>query len=140
MTRLPTIPAWCSISSLLASRLVRFAMAGGASTFAYGIFSFVAMVVFSVAPITSHIVSFVVAVPASYIFQRRFTFRYDGEAWAAFWRFSVTAAVGFLFSTAGVLLANRMGAPSFAGTIWTMGIVPMCSYMMMALWVFVDRR
>lgn len=120
-------------------KLLRFGLVGGAATLLYGLFAVALQELFAPPVLLGHALAYHLAIPASYLGQRSFTFRYRGSDRRALKRFLVTAAVAFAISTAAVYGVEAwLGWPYLAGTLITMLVVPLVSFATMLLWVFFE--
>lgn len=121
-------------------RLVRFAIAGGASTALYGIFAFTLSMAIHTKFIYIHALSFALAIPFSYMLQKKFTFRHNGSHKKTAWRFLITTGAAFLItSVTSFFLVDVWYMPEWLGIVIVMLIVPIISFITMSCWVFVNR-
>lgn len=121
-------------------RLVRFAIAGGTSTALYGIFAFILSSAIDTKFLYIHALSFALAIPFSYMLQKKFTFRHNGAHKQTAWRFLITTGAAFLITSAtSFFLVDVWHMAEWMGIVIVMFIVPVISFITMSCWVFVNR-
>jgi putative flippase GtrA len=124
-----------------AFKLLRFGVVGGSATLLYGIFVLALHAMLPLPPLAEHSAAYALAVPVSYLGQRTFTFRYRGPEFRAMRRFLLTVVLAYVVSTVAVYLCGAiLGLPFYYGTVVTMGIVPVISFLTMLLWVFIEPK
>ena len=122
-------------------KLVRFGLVGGGATLIYGALAVALQELFAPPVLLGHAVAYMLAIPASYLGQRSFTFRYRGPERPAIARFLIAASVAFAISAAAVYAGEAwFGWPYLAGIAITMIVVPLVSFATMLLWVFFEPR
>jgi len=122
-----------------ALKLVRFALVGGSTTLLYAIFAIGIHEILGSPVLLGHAIAFLLAVPLSYLGQRRFTFLYKGRQLLALKRFLVTSGFAFAVSTGAVYLSNEiLNWHYLVATGITVLVVPLVTFVTMLLWVFVE--
>jgi putative flippase GtrA len=124
-------------------RLMRFGIIGAAAA-AIHYLTVVALVELAgVAPLHANIGAFAVAFWCSYFGHRHWTFadRRGGNAVAAFFKFLVTALLGFLLNQwLFYLLLTYLRLPYFISLAIVMVIVATSTYLLSRLWAFRTER
>lgn len=120
-------------------RLLRFALVGGAATLIYGMLSVLLARGFGLPAMSAHLLAYLLVIPLSFIGQNRITFGYTGDHGKAFGRFVITSLFALTLSTCAVWGLQSRGYADLYGTLATMIIVPVISYLMLVFWVFVER-
>ena len=91
-------------------------------------------------PVAASTVSFIVWTPVSYAVHRDFTFRFDGQAWAAAAKFAVTFVIRLLASAYVVHVATAQFELHYlAGVLLNWIVLPLINYLALSLWVFRPR-
>ncbi|MGB3024328.1 GtrA family protein [Paradevosia shaoguanensis] len=128
------------ITRLVPKRLrqvVRFGLAGGASTLFYMIVATILVAVGHVQPVPASIAAYLLSLGVSYGLQSRFTFRQSGKSAAQAARFLVTALVGLALSYGLVYLASDvLHLWPVVGNVAVCILIPVANYFVFKLWVF----
>lgn len=123
------------------AKLLRFGLVGGASTFLYGLFTWLLAAVAAVPPLTATTLGYLLVIPANFVLQRFFTFRSTGKPKREAPRFVLVHAVNLAASIAGMhVVTNVLDADYRLGILLTMAMVPAATFIAMHLWVFPDGR
>ena len=123
-------------------KIVRYLVAGIAVSIGYTL-TVVCLVEFVGwgSPSLANLSSFLLWTPVSYIVHRDFTFRFDGEMRASAVKFLVTFLIKLVATVIVVVVAMRFfGAHYIFGVLANWIVVPLVTYAVLNLWVFVDRR
>jgi putative flippase GtrA len=92
-------------------------------------------------PVKANLVAYVLGGIASYLLNRRCSFRSERPHAEAVWRFGVVAGFGFLLT--GVftyLFQKRLGVPYLLAAVMTSAVVLFWSFVVNRLWTFSDAR
>lgn len=127
-------------SNILIKKLLRFGFSGGIGTLLYGLLAISMSYLSQLDAMAVHVLAYALCVPVSYLLQRNFTFRYEGQHRVAILKFITAAVLAFCVSTLLVQLIKDSGYPEYLGTLIVMVIVPVSSYLTMQLWVFTETR
>jgi putative flippase GtrA len=130
------IRALFSRDSMIA-KLFRFGLAGGLSTLFYGVCAWCFVYLISLPPVVASIIGYLLAIPVSFILQRKFAFRSLGNARAELPRFLLVQATNLVASTATMhAVVNLFHANPTIGVLITMIVIPLLSFITMHFWVF----
>ena len=119
------------------AKAARFALVGGISTLAYGVFTLGAVQRLALSPLVATIFGYLLAIPLNYLLQRLFTFRSTTAMRHELPRFLVVHGLNMAGSFAIMLLVVEvMHADYRWGVIATMTAVPVLVFVAMDAWVF----
>lgn len=122
------------------TRLLRFALVGLVVTVSYVAVAWCTVRFAGVAPVPASMLAWGAVMFVSYVGQKYFTFRSDGAHRVELPRFVVTAALAFVVSTGSMAGATRSGLPYEAGIALAAVVIPLCSFVVMSLWVFTPAQ
>jgi len=121
-------------------RLVRFSMAGAATTLFY--FAIVNALVLAVgtAPVAASVIGYLTAIAMAYGLQSRFTFRTDSDSGDQITRFLITSFAGLAFSYGVmVVVSGLLHWHYLIGTLAVCMLIPVGNYLVFSIWVFRHR-
>lgn len=119
------------------AKVARFALVGGISTVAYGIFTMVSIQQLALSPMIATIMGYLIAIPLNYLLQRLFTFRSKTAMKRELPRFLVVHSLNMAGSFAIMLvIVKAMHADYRWGIATTMVVVPILVFLAMDTWVF----
>lgn len=117
--------------------VLRFSAVGLAASFVYFIVSNTMIIWTDIHPALSSLAAYVMGMFVSFIGQSRFTFRVEQASRKHKSRFVVLSLLGLAISYGSVfVVVEHLGQSPVWGTILTVVLVPVASYVLMKLWVF----
>ncbi len=127
------------ISVGTASRIVRFALVGGTASVIYAMVTWLLVNSFSMTPTSASIISYMFAIPVSFLGQKYFTFRADGNVKIEFGLFTIGHVVGLVLSTVIMAVTQLYAVDIKLGILCVMIAVPIASYLFVNFLVFPMR-
>lgn len=125
--------------SAVAGRFLRFVIVGGLSSLLYVVFVIFFVEVASLSDLTSVIVAYLCATPLNYIMHRKVTFRSRGQVRRELPRFLFIHTCNIGLSLGGMQAATTLlGFPYWVGAFSAAVIIPISSFILMQIWVFVE--
>lgn len=122
------------------ARLLRFVVAGGASTALYGLFSWGLVALAGAPALTATVVGYLLVLPVNFLVQKTFAFRSTAPVAVEVPRFVLIHGANIAVSALGTyVLVNRLHADYRLGIALTMALVPVATFFAMHLWVFSTR-
>lgn len=119
------------------AKLFRFGLAGGLSTLFYGVCAWCLVYLVAQPPVVASIIAYLLAIPVSFVLQRRFAFRSLGNVRAELPRFLLVQGTNLVASTGTMhAIVNVFHANPTIGVLITMMVIPLLSFVMLHLWVF----
>lgn len=121
----------------LLTKLMRFGVAGVASSFFYAICTWLLAGPFNVPAVYASAMGYAMAVPLSFFLQRNFSFRSNGSKRAQAPRFLLVHGLNILVSVIVMhVLVSRLHMDYSVGIALTMVLIPLLSFLAMNTWVF----
>ncbi len=121
----------------LTGRIGRFGIVGLLSTGLYFVFYLLLLALAPLAPPLASVTAYVLVVPLNFVAQRSFTFRSSGAIGGELYRYLAVTAIGLATSFCAVwVTSNWLALPAFVGGLATMALVPVVTFVLMELWVF----
>lgn len=121
----------------LAGMLSRFSVVGIGATLTYLLVSNLLISLDAVPAAVASLLAYLAGMLVSYLGQSRLTFRVDRHPPAQLARFCVLSIAGIAISYATVAIAEHgLGVAPFWGTVATVVLVPLLSFVLMRAWVF----
>jgi putative flippase GtrA len=125
----------------LAAKLLRFAVTGAISGFAFGAVTLAALKFLGIAPTAATVIGYIAVLPLSFIGHRRLTFRSAGKITPEFRRFCLSFVAGLLASVLAMHAATIwLGLAPFYGIALSILVVPVITFLIMNSWVFRDQN
>lgn len=121
----------------LLAKLLRFGVAGVASSVFYAICTWLFAGPFEIPAVYASAMGYAMAVPLSFFLQRNFSFRSNGSKRAQAPRFLLVHGLNILVSVIVMhVLVSRLHMDYRAGIALTMVLIPLLSFLAMNTWVF----
>lgn len=121
----------------LAQKFVRFALVGGLSTLAYGLFAWMAVEHLRLPPLIATIAAYGLVIPLNFLLQRSFAFGSEGAISREVPRFLLVHGFNMAASLATMwVVVDRCGLDYRWGIAATMAIVPGLVFIALNGWVF----
>ena len=128
---------WSWFNKSLLLKFLRFCIIGSIASLAYAFFAISIYLWTGLPTIVSHVIGFSLAIPISYIGQKRFTFHYRSADTFALYRFLFISIVSFSTSTVAFYIINTVLELHYLFSVFaTVCIVPAVSFLVMLFWVF----
>lgn len=126
-----------SAGLLDARRLLRYAVAGGASALTHLGTTALLVETAAVRPVVASTIGFVASIVVSYLLQRRWVFRSQVSNRAAAPRFLTVTAIGFLLNASIVFLGTEVFEVHYAPVqLVALVAIPVSNYLLNSLWTF----
>jgi putative flippase GtrA len=122
------------------AKLLRFALAGAASTFLYFLLATLAVRQIGISPVAASCLAYLICIITSYLLQSRFTFRARNDSTKQIAKFVSVSVVGLAAATLVMQWAvNVQGLPYWIGAAFVSLVIPIINFITFSIWVFVDR-
>lgn len=124
---------------LLTGRFIRFVIVGGLSSLLYVLIVIFMVEVAALSDSVAVVVAYLCATPLNYVLHRKVTFRSQGQVRKEIPRFLFIHGCNILLSLGGMEAATAyLGFPYWVGALSAAVIIPISSFILMQIWVFVE--
>lgn len=123
------------------AKLLRFALVGGLSTLAYGLFTWSLVERGGFTPLAATLLGYLLCIPLNFLLHRGFTFRSEDAVQRQAPRYLLVHGGNILASLAAMYLATDVLRVDYRwGVLATMTLVPVLMFLMLDSWVFRKQR
>ncbi len=117
-------------------KVIRFCIVGGLASFIYFIATHIILNQTSFDAVYASIMAYLIAIPFSFLGQKYFTFKANGNPFVEMTLFLVSHLLGLIVSTAVVFLSNAMELNINIGLFAVIILVPVINFIFMNTIVF----
>ena len=118
------------------TRVLRFAVLGGASTALYIGLVFFGTSVLHIPPLLMNVIGYLAVLPINFVLHRNFTFIAHSAAARQVQRFLIVHSFNIMTSSLVYVVAYLFNAPTLVAIIGVCIVVPACQFLALDLWVF----
>ena len=118
------------------TRVLRFAVLGGASTALYIGIVVLGTSVLHIPPLLMNVIGYLAVLPINFVLHRNFTFIARSAVTAQVQRFLIVHSFNIMTSSLVYVVADLFNAPTLVAIIGVCIVVPACQFLALDLWVF----
>jgi putative flippase GtrA len=118
------------------TRVLRFAVLGGASTALYVGIVWLGTAVLHIPPLLMNVIGYLAVLPINFILHRNFTFIARSPVGGQVQRFLIVHGFNLMTSSLVYVVADLFGAPTLLAIMGVCIVVPACQFLALDLWVF----
>ena len=118
------------------TRVLRFALLGGASTALYIALVWLGTSALNIPPLVMNVIGYLAVLPVNFILHRNFTFIARSPVAGQVQRFLIVHSFNLMTSSLVYVIADHFDAPTLVAIIGVCIVVPACQFLALDLWVF----
>ena len=122
------------------TRLLRFAVLGGASTALYIGLVFFGTSVLHIPPLLMNVIGYLAVLPINFVLHRNFTFIARSPVGGQVQRFLIVHSFNIMTSSLVYVVVDLFNAPTLVAIIGVCIVVPACQFLALDLWVFGRKK
>jgi putative flippase GtrA len=118
------------------TRLLRFAILGGASTALYIAIVWLGTTALHIRPLLMNVIGYLAVLPVNFVLHRSLTFVSHGAVAVQIRRFLIVHGFNLTTSSLFYVISDLLDAPLLAPIIAVCVVVPACQFLALDVWVF----
>ena len=118
------------------TRVLRFAVLGGASTALYVGIVWLGTSVLHIPPLLMNVIGYLAVLPINFVLHRNFTFIARSPVGGQVQRFLIVHSFNIMTSSLVYVVVDLFNAPTLVAIIGVCIVVPACQFLALDLWVF----
>ena len=118
------------------TRVLRFAVLGGASTALYVGIVWFGTAILHIPPLLMNVIGYLAVLPINFVLHRNFTFIARSPVGGQVQRFLIVHGFNLMTSSLVYVVADLFGAPTLLAIMGVCIVVPACQFLALDLWVF----
>ena len=118
------------------TRVLRFAVLGGASTALYIGIVWLGTSVLHIPPLLMNVIGYLAVLPVNFVLHRNFTFIASAAVAGQVKRFLIVHSFNIMTSSLVYVVADLFNAPTLVAIIGACIVVPVCQFLALDRWVF----
>ena len=122
------------------TRVLRFAVLGGASTALYVGIVWLGTSVLHIPPLLMNVIGYLAVLPINFVLHRNFTFIARSRVGGQIQRFLIVHGFNLMTSSLVYVVADLFSAPTLVAIVGVCIVVPACQFLALDLWVFRRRN
>jgi putative flippase GtrA len=131
---------WSQVDLLLGRlRIARFGLIGVLSSLIYAAIVIIAVKGFGIEEVIASVIGYGMAIPVNFIGQKYYTFRSDRPARQELLQYVLVQAFNLAMAAAVTYAVDRAGMNVYLGIVAVVVVIPVMTYLLLKLAVFVPR-